>query len=148
DPTCPPTTTTSNPVTVPGVASLPHGMMTTVKGGVSGLTKNACNTVSVTCEVVGSVDPANPSQPKKITATDNDVCGVPSVAIEKQCATQDANGVSRMTFQVTNTGGGALANGAITENIFADGQTGPPTGAGEPVATTRAAIAALGTGAM
>src|SRR5439155_752934 len=72
DPTCPPTTTTSNPVAVPGVASLPHGMMTTVKGSVSGLTKNACNTVSVTCEVVGSVDPANPSQPKKITATDND----------------------------------------------------------------------------
>src|SRR5216110_3925063 len=66
DPTCPPTGA-STPVTVPGVASLPHGMSTTVKGSVSGLTTNACNTASVTCEVVGSVDPANPSQQKKIT---------------------------------------------------------------------------------
>src|SRR2546429_9797619 len=51
DPTCPPTGA-STPVTVPGVASLPHGMSTTVKGSVSGLTTNACNTTSVTCEVV------------------------------------------------------------------------------------------------
>src|SRR5207302_321066 len=35
DPTCPPTGA-STPVTVPGVASLPHGMSTTVKGSGSG----------------------------------------------------------------------------------------------------------------
>jgi len=73
---------------------------------------------------------------------------VPSVAIEKQCATQDANGVSRMTFQVTNTGGVALANCAITDNIFEDDKTCPPTGTGTPVATTPATIAALDPGAM
>src|SRR5439155_874018 len=89
DPTCPPTGA-STPVTVPGVALLPHGMSTTVKASVSGLTTNACNTASVTCEVVGSVDPANPSQQKKITATDSAVCEVPSVKIEKVCVAQDA----------------------------------------------------------
>src|SRR5213078_915073 len=147
DPTCPPTGA-STPVTVPGVASLPHGMSTTVKASVSGLTTNACNTASVTCEVVGSVDPANPSQQKKITATDSAVCEVPSVKIEKVCVAQDANGVNQMTFKVTNTGGVALANCAITDNIFTNDPTCPPTGAGTAVATTPASIAALDPGAM
>src|SRR5881296_1033956 len=147
DPTCPPTGA-STPVTVPGVASLPHGMSTTVKASVSGLTTNACNTASVTCEVVGSVDPANPSQQKKITATDSAVCEVPSVKIEKVCVAQDANGVNQMTFKVTNTGGVALANCAITDNIFTNDSTCPPTGAGTPVPTTPAAIASLDPGAM
>jgi len=147
DPTCPPTGA-STPVTVPGVASLPHGMSTTVKASVSGLTTNACNTASVTCEVVGSVDPANPSQQKKITATDSAVCEVPSVKIEKVCVAQDANGVNQMTFKVTNTGGVALANCAITDNIFTNDSTCPPTGAGTPVPTTPATIASLDPGAM
>src|SRR5439155_1302715 len=87
DPTCPPTTTTSTDVTVAGVASLLAGQSTTVMGSVTGLTTNACNTVSVTCEIKDSVDPANPSQPKKTPpATDQDVCGVPSVSISKVCA--------------------------------------------------------------
>src|SRR5439155_478595 len=66
DPTCPPTGA-STPVTVPGVASLPHGMSTTVKGSVSGLTTKACNTASVTCEGVGAAG-------RTVTATDAQVC--------------------------------------------------------------------------
>src|SRR6266581_2151442 len=84
--TCPPTSTTSTPVTIPGVASLTHGMSTTVKGVVSGLTKTACNTASVTCDIVGSVDPANPPQPKKLAATDSNICEVVPV-----CPTNCAN---------------------------------------------------------
>jgi len=77
DPTCPPTTTTSTDVTVAGVASLPAGTSATVMGSVTGLTMSACNTVSVTCEIKDSVDPANPSQPKHTPpATDQDVCPV------------------------------------------------------------------------
>src|SRR5213595_349182 len=149
DPTCPPTTTTSTDVTVAGVASLLAGQSTTVMGSVTGLTTNACNTVSVTCEIKDSVDPANPSQPKKTPpATDQDVCAVPSVSISKVCAAQDASGVNQMTFTVTNTGGVPLANCAITDNIFTDDPTCPPTGAGTPVATTPATIASLDPGAM
>src|SRR5436309_7747843 len=36
---------------------------------IAGLTQNSCNTTAVTCEIVGSVDPANPSARKKLTAT-------------------------------------------------------------------------------
>src|SRR5213596_4150861 len=149
DPTCPPTTTTSTDVTVAGVASLPAGQSATVMGSVTGMTTNACNTVSVTCEIKDSVDPSNPSQPKKTPpATDQDVCGVPSVSISKVCAAQDASGVNQITFTVTNTGGVALANCAITDNIFTNDPTCPPTGAGTPVPTTPAAIASLDPGAM
>src|SRR5213595_892517 len=148
DPTCPPTTTTSTDVTVTGVASLPAGQSTTVMGSVTGLTTNACNTVSVTCEIKDSVDPANPSQAKKTpAATDQDVCGVPSVSISKVCAAQDASGVNQITFTVTNTGGVPLANCAITDNIFTGDPTCPPTGAGTPVPTTPATIASLDPGA-
>ena len=148
DPTCPPTTTTSTDVTVAGVASLPAGQSTTVMGSVTGLTTNACNTVSVTCEIKDSVDPANPSQPKKTPpATDQDVCPVASVSISKVCAAQDASGVNQITFTVTNTGGVALANCAITDNIFTGDPTCPPTGAGTPVPTTPATIASLDPGA-
>jgi len=147
DPTCPPSGTPT-PITVSGVTSLTHGTMTTVTGSVSGLTANACNTVSVTCDIVGSVDPAHPSQPKTLTATDSAICEVPSVKIEKVCVAQDANGVNQMTFKVTNTGGVALANCAITDNIFTNDPTCPPTGAGTPVPTTPATIASLDPGAM
>src|SRR5437899_1077734 len=86
DPTCPPTTTTSTDVTVAGVASLPAGTSATVMGSVTGLTMSACNTVSVTCEIKDSVDPANPSQPKKTPpATDQDVC---AAAPPKNCFTR------------------------------------------------------------
>src|SRR5213080_4250413 len=149
DATCPPTTTTSMDMTVAGVTSLPAGQSATVMGSVTGLTTNACNTVSVTCEIKDSVDPANPSQPKKTPpATDQDVCAVPSVSISKVCAAQDASGVNQMTFTVTNTGGVPLANCAITDNIFTNDPTCPPTGAGTPVPTTPAAIASLDPGAM
>src|SRR5205823_8650510 len=111
----------------------------------SGLTANACNTVSVTCDIVGSVDPANPTQPKKLAATDNAVCGVPSVKIAKQCAAQ-AGGVNQMTFTVTNTGGVALANCAISDNLFMTSPTCPPTGTATAVATTPATIASLAPG--
>jgi len=144
DPTCPPTTTTSTDVTVAGVASLPAGQSTTVMGSVTGLTTNACNTVAVTCEIKDSVDPANPSQPKKTPpATDQDVCPVASVSISKVCAAQDASGVNQITFTVTNTGGVALANCAITDNIFENDMTCPPTHTGTPVPTTPATIASL-----
>src|SRR5947207_2025965 len=148
DPTCPPTTTTSTDVTVTGVASLPAGQSTTVMGSVTGLTTNACNTVSVTCEIKDSVDPANPSQPKTTPpATEQDLGGVPSVSNSKVCAAQDASGVNQITFTVTNTGGVALANCAITDNIFTGDPTCPPTGAGTPVPTTPATIASLDPGA-
>src|SRR5436190_6070321 len=148
DPTCPPTTTTSTDMTVAGVTSLPAGQSATVMGSVTGLTMSACNTVSVTCEIKDSVDPANPSQPKKTPpATDQDVCAVPSVSISKVCAAQDASGVNQMTFTVTNTGGVPLANCAITDNIFTNDPTCPPTGAGTPVPTTPATIASLDPGA-
>src|SRR5204863_1052202 len=115
--------------------------------GVPGLTTNACNTVSVTCEIKDSVDPANPSQPKKTPpATDQDVCAVPSVSISKVCAAQDASGVNQMTFTVTNTGGVPLANCAITDNLFMTSPTCPPTGTATAVATTPATIASLAPG--
>src|SRR5438034_2377882 len=86
DPTCPPTITTSMDMTVAGVTSLPAGQSATVMGSVTGLTTNACNTVSVTCEIKDSVDPANPSQPKKTPpATDQDVC---AAAPPKNCFTR------------------------------------------------------------
>src|SRR5207253_6638571 len=55
-----------------------------VTGTIAGLTQNSCNTVSVTCEIVGSVDPANTSQRKKITATAQDTCETCSVQVDKQ----------------------------------------------------------------
>ena len=72
---------TSNPVSVnpSSIASLSHGSMTTATGTATGLTKNSCNTATVTCEIVGSVDPANTSQRKKITATAQDTCETCSV---------------------------------------------------------------------
>src|SRR5439155_1137869 len=66
------------------IASLGHGSMTTATGTATGLTKDSCNTVSVTCEIVGSVDPANPTQRKKLTATAQDTCEACNVKIDKQ----------------------------------------------------------------
>src|SRR5207237_6933346 len=56
-------------VTPSTIASLAAGAPASVTGTIAGLTQNSCNTVSVTCEIVGSVDPANPSARKKLTAT-------------------------------------------------------------------------------
>src|SRR5947207_2459402 len=46
----------------------------TATGTITGLTENSCNTVSVTCDIVGSVDPNNPGHPKTLTATAQDTC--------------------------------------------------------------------------
>src|SRR5207247_11181472 len=52
------------------IASLAAGATApAVTGTIAGLTQNSCNTTAVTCEIVGSVDPANPSARKKLTAT-------------------------------------------------------------------------------
>src|SRR5207237_3826386 len=55
-----------------------------VTGTIAGLTQNSCNTTAVTCEIVGSVDPANPSARKKLTATAQDTCETCSVEVDKQ----------------------------------------------------------------
>src|SRR5438094_98707 len=67
------------------IASLAAGATApSVTGTIAGLTQNSCNTVSVTCEIVGSVDPANPSARKKLTATAQDTCETCSVQVDKQ----------------------------------------------------------------
>src|SRR5206468_9860010 len=65
DAACPasgPPSGTSSAVTVSPstIASLGHGSMTTATGTVAGLTKDACNTATVTCEIKGSEDPNDP----------------------------------------------------------------------------------------
>src|SRR5213078_1453424 len=67
------------------IASLAAGATApSVTGTIAGLTKNSCNTTAVTCEIVGSVDPANPSARKKLTATARDTCETCSVKVDKQ----------------------------------------------------------------
>src|SRR5437762_1212271 len=70
-----------NPSTI---ASLGHGSTATATGTVAGLTKDACNTVTVTCEIKGSEDPSNPGHQKTLTATAQDTCETCSVKIDKQ----------------------------------------------------------------
>src|SRR5207253_2177404 len=71
--TCSDTLDASEPATAPAVT-----------GTIAGLTQNSCNTTTVTCEIVGSVDPANPSARKKLTATAQDTCETCSVKVDKQ----------------------------------------------------------------
>src|SRR5213592_2497773 len=67
------------------IASLAAGATApAVTGTIAGLTQNSCNTTAVTCEIVGSVDPANPSARKKLTATAQDTCETCSVQVDKQ----------------------------------------------------------------
>src|SRR5438552_224729 len=67
------------------IASLGAGATApSVTGTIAGLTQNSCNTTAVTCEIVGSVDPANPSARKKLTATAKDTCETCSVKVDKQ----------------------------------------------------------------
>src|SRR5213076_993936 len=67
------------------IASLAAGATApSVTGTIAGLTQNSCNTTAVTCEIVGSVDPANPSARKKLTATAKDTCETCSVEVDKQ----------------------------------------------------------------
>src|SRR5213595_506852 len=67
------------------IASLGAGATApAVTGTIAGLTQNSCNTTAVTCEIVGSVDPANPSARKKLTATAQDTCETCSVEVDKQ----------------------------------------------------------------
>src|SRR5881392_4395945 len=77
---------TSSPVAVSPstMASRGHESMTTVTGTVAGLTKDSCNTVSVTCEIKGSVDPSNSGHQKTLTAKAQDTCETCSVQIDKQ----------------------------------------------------------------
>src|SRR5438477_1780786 len=67
------------------IASLAAGATApSVTGTIAGLTQNSCNMTTVTCEIVGSVDPANPSARKKLTATAHDTCETCSVKVDKQ----------------------------------------------------------------
>src|SRR6059058_3781710 len=67
------------------IASLAAGATApSVTGTIAGLTQNSCNTTAVTCEIVGSVDPGNPSARKKLTATAQDTCETCSVKVDKQ----------------------------------------------------------------
>src|SRR5439155_374977 len=66
------------------IASLGHQSMTTATGTVAGLTKDSCNTVSVTCEIKGSVDPNNAGHQKTLTATAKDTCESCSAQVDKQ----------------------------------------------------------------
>src|SRR5207248_3103322 len=67
------------------IASLGAGATApSVTGTIAGLPQNSCNTTAVTCEIVGSVDPANPSARKKLTATARDTCETCSVKVDKQ----------------------------------------------------------------
>src|SRR5438552_3711303 len=67
------------------IASLAAGATApAVTGTIAGLTQNSCNTTAVTCEIVGSVDPANPAARKKLTATAQDTCETCSVKVDKQ----------------------------------------------------------------
>src|SRR5436189_364901 len=56
----------------------------TATGTITGLTQDSCNTVTVTCDIVGSVDPNNPGHPKTLTATAQDTCETCSVKVDKQ----------------------------------------------------------------
>src|SRR5438094_340282 len=56
----------------------------TATGTITGLTQNSCNTASVTCEIVGSVDPNNPGHAKTLTGTAQDTCETCSVKVDKQ----------------------------------------------------------------
>src|SRR5437667_9251118 len=56
----------------------------TAIGTITGLTQNSCNTVSVTCDIVGSVDPNNPGHPKTLSASAQDTCETCSVKVDKQ----------------------------------------------------------------
>src|SRR5213596_1698495 len=56
----------------------------TATGTITGLTENSCNTVSVTCDIVGSVDPNNPGHPKTLSASAQDTCETCSVKVDKQ----------------------------------------------------------------
>src|SRR6059058_5882873 len=72
-------------VTPSTIASLAAGATApSVTGTIAGLTQNSCNTTAVTCEIVGSVDPANPAARKKLTATAQDTCETCSVKVDKQ----------------------------------------------------------------
>src|SRR2546421_1470341 len=56
----------------------------TATGTITGLTQDSCNTVSVTCDIVGSVDPNNPGHPKTLSASAQDTCETCSVKVDKQ----------------------------------------------------------------
>src|SRR5207244_9767996 len=67
------------------IASLGAGATApAVTGTIAGVTETSCSTSAVTCEIVGSVDPANPSARKKLTATAKDTCETCSVKVDKQ----------------------------------------------------------------
>src|SRR5205809_4849243 len=76
----------NNPVAVsPNMFDLGVGApAVTATGTITGLTQNSCNTASVTCEIVGSVDPNNPGHAKTLTATAQDTCETCSVQVDKQ----------------------------------------------------------------
>jgi len=89
----PPTGASSAVAVTPStIASLPAGSAAvTATGTVTGLTKNSCNTTSVTCDIKGSVDPNNPGHEKKLSATAQDTCETCSVQVDKQISCGNAS---------------------------------------------------------
>src|SRR5436309_6857816 len=59
-----------SPSTIASLAGGATGLSAT--GTIAAQTDDSCNTTAVTCEIVGSLDPANPSAPQKLKATAQD----------------------------------------------------------------------------
>src|SRR5207245_1149656 len=99
------------------IASLGHGSMTTATGTVAGLTKDACNTATVTCEIKGSEDPSNAGHQKTLTATAQDTCETCSVKVDKQIKC-GAGPVIDVGFESNSEGGtqSCLGWDAVTGN--------------------------------
>src|SRR5213080_648860 len=134
-------------VTPSTIASLAAGAPASVTGTIAGLTQNSCNTVSVTCEIVGSVDPANPSARKKLTAKAHKQikCGAgPFIDVGFESNNEDGtasclgwnaftvNGTSvaaealTVQYVAQNTGGTALFGCTVTDSNTAISSTAVP----------------------
>src|SRR5204863_1253264 len=135
----------------------------------TGLTQNSCNTASVTCEIVGSVDPNNPGHAKTLTGTAQDTCETCSVKVDKQIkcgagpfidvgfvsnnedGTASCLGWNAFTVNGTNTRAADLENCAVTDTNFTGAgcpASGDPTGTSSAVTVSPSTIASLGHGSM
>src|SRR5439155_496213 len=74
-------------------------------------------------------------------------CLTPGLAVTKVCKVQAADGTNEVDVTLMNTGTADLQNCVVTDKVFPNDPTCPPTGAGTPVATTPATIASLDPGA-
>src|SRR5438034_1225679 len=82
----------------------------TATGTITGLTQDSCNTVTVTCDIVGSVDPNNPGHPKTLSASAQDTCETCSVKVDKQIKC-GAGPFIDVGFETNNEDGKAACRG-------------------------------------